>query len=560
MLNSITIKNFGLIDELSLELEAGLNALSGETGAGKSIIIEALRVCLGARMNGSQIRDPKRPCIIEAVFDISNRALRQNSPLADFLSPDDDSLIISRVYTSEGKSKVKINGLTATVAQLKDVGGRLIDLHGPHDHQMLLNKESHIAMLDRLSGAEDILALYSDNFNKLGELNRKLSEIQRNTQSRERELDMLNYQIKELSQVELSREKYLESLAEQTRFNNTEELCQCAGEMTALLEDDTIGIRENIRKIFGLMNRLNRVDETTKDFAQDLTLIQETSDQLLSRLHEYAQGLNFEPQRAAEINETCDAYNNLLRKYGPDIEDVKLFFQQAKERYELLINLEHNDKEARKAKALIEDEMASLAAEISGKRRKAAKLLKNTIEKELLELGFAKVVFDCKIDKVAFRNDGCDMVEFYISPNPGEPLKPLADIVSSGESARVMLALKKALIEVDLVGVLIFDEVDAQIGGRLGAVTGLKLKQLSRGRQVIVITHLPQIASFADNHHKVIKEVDGGRTSIRVLRLIGDDRVRELAQMMSGKAQTRISLSHAKDMLNLAQKEPASSK
>lgn len=555
MLSSLTIRNFGLIDDLSLELGVGLNALSGETGAGKSIIVEALRICLGARMKPSQVRDPGRYCILEVIFDLSTEVLERNSVLKDFLSQEETSLIISRIYISEGKNKIKINGLAATVAQLKEIGGALIDLHGPHDHQMLLVKESHITMLDRLSGADDFLALYRGNFDKFSELNRQLQEIQDNTQSRERELDMIVYQIKELSQVELNQEKYLEYLGEQTRINNTEELCRCTGEMTALLEDDNIGVGENIRKAFVLMNKLNQIDETTNDFAQDLSLIQEASNQLLSKLNEYTQSLNFEPGQAAQINKTCDIYSSLLRKYGPDIKDVITFFDQAQERHEFLINLEHSDKKIREEKIQLEKELSRIAGQIHKLRSKAAGALKNTIEKELLELGFSKVLFDCKIKKVPFRNDGCDDVEFYISPNPGEPLKPLADIVSSGESARVMLALKKALVKVDPVPVLIFDEIDAQIGGRLGTVTGVKLKELSCGRQVIVITHLPQIASFADTHYKVVKQVHCGRTSISVLQLTDGNRVKELAQMMSGKEETKISLSHAKDMLIHAQRE-----
>ncbi|MFH1503896.1 MAG: DNA repair protein RecN [Candidatus Omnitrophota bacterium] len=557
MINSITIRNFGLIDDLSLELGAGLNALSGETGAGKSIIIDALRICLGARMNSSQIRDSGQPCILEVVFDLSIEILEQNSLVKDFLSQEETSLIISRVYTSDGKNKIKINGLSAAVAQLKEIGSILIDLHGPHDHQMLLARESHIGMLDRLSGINDLLALYRGSFDRFTELNQQLQEIQRNTQSRERELDTIAYQLKELSQVDLNQEKYFQSLTEQTRLNNTEELCRRASEIIGLLEDDNSGLEESIRKIFVLMNKLNRVDETTNDFTRDLNLVQEASNQLLSKLNEYAQSLNFDSGQAVKINKTCDIYNSLLRKYGPEIKDVFAFFNQAQQRHEFLINLEHSDKELKQEKIQLEKELSRIAEQISAKRFKTTKSLKNIIEKELLELGFNKVIFDCKIEKTAFRNDGCDDLEFYISPNPGEPLRPLADIVSSGESARVMLALKKALVKADPVPVLIFDEIDAQIGGRLGTVTGVKLKELSYGRQVIVITHLPQIASFADTHYKVIKQVNLGRTAISVLKLTDSSRIKELAQMMSGSEETKISLSHAKDMLIHAQQELA---
>lgn len=555
MLNNITIKNFGLIDDLCLELKPGLNALSGETGAGKSIIIEALRICLGLRINQSQIRNPKLSCTIEAVFELSTEIIKQNTILDDFLNKEDNSLIIFRTYTPEGKNKIKINGLSATVAQLKAIGNLLIDLHGPHDHQMLLLKESHIAMLDRLSNVGNLLTVYQDNFDKFSELNRQLREIQQSTQSRERELNILDYQITELSQVELDQEKYSEYLSEQARINNTEMLCQCASEITRLLEDENIGIEENIKRAFASMNKLNQIDETTKDLAQDLSLVQQTVNQLLSKLGDYNQCLNFEPGQADQINKICDIYNSLLCKYGPEIKDMLAFFKQAQKRQEFLVNLEHNDKHIQAEKIQLEEKLKAIAEQISNQRVKTAKSLKKIIEKELLELGFHKVIFDCKIEKVSLRNNGYDDLEFYISPNPGEPLKPLADIVSSGESARVMLALKKALVKVDPVPVLIFDEIDAQIGGRLGTITGMKLKELACVRQVIVITHLPQIAAFADTHYKVDKQVHCGRTSINVLQITGNNRVKELAQMMSGKQETKISLSHAKDMLAQAQKE-----
>jgi len=319
--------------------------------------------------------------------------------------------------------------------------------------------------------------------------------------------------------------------------------------MINILDEGDMGVTVNFMKAAGLMRKLNRIDETTSDLASELNLAHETVDNVLSRLKAYIDSLAFEPERSRTVNEVCDNYKDALRKYGPEIEDLLKFFNEAKTRLDFLNNFDENDKTLRDDIAKLEKKLETLAAEISEKRAKAAKALKKTIEKELLELGFAKVLFDCKITKVALKEDGFDDVEFYISPNPGEPLKPLADIVSGGESARIMLALKKALIKVDPVPVLIFDEIDAQIGGRLGTVTGLKLKELSRQRQVLVITHLAQIAAYADNHYKVAKAEKNKRTITTIEKLDKDQRVHELAQMMSGEKTTAVSITHAKDML-----------
>jgi len=548
MLTSIAIKNFALIDSIEVELYAGFNAISGETGAGKSIIIDALRIALGERINSSMVRSGNLSSTIEAVFKLEPDFLKDHPDIEELLSGE-ESLIIKRNFTADGKGKIKVNGLNMTLGELKKIGDRLVDFHGPHDHQALLQKESHITMLDSLSAVRGMLHDYKILFSERAGLLARLNEMGRDKNSREREIDLLSHQVKELSGLELTREKYDEYISEQARINNTQELSVCVGEMINILDEGDMGVTANFMKAAGLMRKLNRIDETTSDLASELNLAHETVDNVLTRLKAYIDSLAFEPERSRTVNEVCDNYKNALRKYGPEIEDLLKFFNEAKTRLDFLNNFDENDKTLRDDIAKLEKKLETLAAEISEKRVKAAKALKKTIEKELLELGFAKVLFDCKITKVALKEDGFDDVEFYISPNPGEPLKPLADIVSGGESARIMLALKKALIKVDPVPVLIFDEIDAQIGGRLGTVTGLKLKELSRQRQVLVITHLAQIAAYADTHYKVAKAEKNKRTITTIEKLDKDQRVHELAQMMSGEKTTAVSIIHAKDML-----------
>ena len=549
MLSSLTIQNFGLIERLSLEFDGGLNILTGETGAGKSIVIGALRIALGERVSFSQLRDAKKPCVVEAAFDLKSRELRVLDVLEDFLSNEDPFLIIQRTYSPDGRNKVKINGLSVTIGQLKMIGDHLIDFHGPHDHQMLLSSDSHKGMLDRLVDFGSLLSDYGKVYTEYSQLQKKLEEIQGLAVSRDRELDLIAHQVKELEQVPLEDEAYEDLAQTQTKINNAEKLNDCAGQLIQLLEGGQNGVSESIRQSFGPMRTLNKIDERTASLMGSLDQFQEINEQLLAELLDYTRGLSFDPREAREVNNRIDMYDDIKKKYGPSLADAKTFYEEIRQKYDLLMNLEHNDSELRQGLESLKKNLISEARKITKVRQKAAVALKQTIEKELSELGIAKVKFEARVEQSEFGNDGQDTITFFISPNAGEDLKPLAQIVSSGEAARVMLALKKALIKVDPIPVLIFDEIDAQIGGRLGTITGKKLREISGSRQVILITHLPQIASFADIHFKVVKSVKDGRALTTVEVLDKEQRVNEIAKMMSGEKTSRVSVEHAHDML-----------
>ncbi|MGE0267306.1 MAG: DNA repair protein RecN [Candidatus Omnitrophota bacterium] len=554
MLSQLTIKNFGLIDEVSLDLQKGLNVLTGETGAGKSILIEALRVALGGRITATHVRDPQKECVIEAVFDLAEAAGINRDVVGEFFSDGEPQLIIQRVYQADGRGKIKINGLTVTAGQLKTVGQQLIDFHGAHDHQMLLSPECHIRMLDRLIDFGESLGQYRQQYQEYERLSRQQREIQNLAQSRERELDMLNHQVTELGQVPLEEQDYEQVKSDVAKIDNMERLNECLGQLLDIFDNSEYGISRKTQELFSPMRVLNNIDESTADLMAELTGLQAQGDDLLARLNDYASSLSFDSKEADEVHRRDDIYDDLLRKYGPGIGDAKIFYENARERLDLLSNLEHNDVKLKEAIEQVKKDLARTAADISAKRKKAAKGLKKTIEQELTELGIENVLFECRVEPGELNEAGADNVSFYISPNAGFEPKPLAEIVSSGEAARVMLALKKALIKVDPIPVLIFDEIDAQIGGRLGTITGQKLRDISSQRQVILITHLPQIASFADAHFKVVKTVRNKKTITEVLPLEKEERVSEIAQMMSGKNQSDISLKHAKDLLANAKK------
>lgn len=554
MISSLAIKNFGLIDQLSVDFSSGLNILTGETGAGKSILIDALRFGLGERLDPSQIRDRNAPCVVEIVFELSKSLLADYGKLSEYLNDAANAIIVHRTYLPDGRSRIKINGLSVTVSELKEIGDHLVDFHGPHDHQMLLSSHAHLGILDRLCDLKSLQATYSAKYADYQNLQAELEKLKSLADSRDRDIDLFTHQIKELERVPLDEAKYQEYTEKQTRFNNSGKLYESATQLMNILENDESGVNKTIQQAFGPLKTLNRIDESTAEFAKDLTLAQDNLEQFLASLRRYIENLSFEPEEANQINSICDTYEDIKRKYGPTLEKAKVFYEEIKEKYALLINLEQNDAQLQSKLADCRQDLLQIAKKISQKRKTTALLLQKTIEKELGELGINHAKFECRIEKTELNRFGQDEVVFYISPNAGEELKPLANIVSSGEAARLMLALKKALTKVDPIPVLIFDEIDAQIGGRLGTITGLKLRELSKDRQVILITHLPQIASFADSHFKISKKVEKNRTVNVLENLDSENRIKEIAKMMSGEKESSIAVTHAKEMLAKAGK------
>jgi DNA repair protein RecN (Recombination protein N) len=550
MLERISIYNFGLIDTLEIEFCRGLNILTGSTGAGKSIIIDGLRFVLGERLNQAQVRDAQKACAVEAVFAVPPALLKACPDLADFLQEDEDgTLIISRQSSPEGRAKIKVNGVSVTIGQLKEIGCVLIDLHGPHDHQMLLSEESHRVILDQLTDFGGIKDQYDRSFRAYASLKARFSELQQMAVSRARDCETLGSQIEELRAVSLDASAYEKVCQDVARFNNAEKLYENASTVLDLFENDASGVDMDLTRAFGPLRTLTHLDETTRRFEQLIGQMQELSGQLLLDLKDYVDSLSFEPSEAETVKSLYDTYESLKRKYGPSLDDVRNYYQKIQVQHQALLDWEQNDRELKQQLSGAEKELAALARQCTGCRKKSAKRLKEVVERELKDLGISHVTFEVRFSACGFLPHGADQVAFYISPNVGESCKPLAQIVSSGEAARVMLALKRALMEVDPVPVLIFDEIDAQIGGRLGSVIGQKLKALSRHRQIILITHLPQIAAFADRHFRVLKRVEDGRAVTRVDVLGPDTRVEELAHMMSGDKKGEIAVQHAQVLL-----------
>ncbi len=553
MISQLTIKNFGLIDQLSIEFSKTLNILTGETGAGKSILIDALRFGLGERIDLTHIRNRQFSCAVEIIFESSKKLLQEYTKLSEYLSEEQPTIIIHRAYLPDGRNKIKINGLSVTISELKEIGDHLVDFHGPNDHQMLLSANAHLGMLDRLCDLKELSVIYAAQYEKYQNTKKQLEDLKNMSLSKEREIDLISHQIKELEQAPLDDKHYEECLEKQTRYNNAEKLYESASQLINILENEESGISRSIRQAFIPLKTLNKIDESTQEFSEKLSLAQENIEQFLSFVRRYIEHLSFQPEEAHQINKLCDNYEDIKRKYGPTLGEAKKFYQSIKEKYTLLTNLEQNDAQLQEKISEHRKELLQTAQKITQKRKQASLLLQKTIEQELIELGINHVKFECRFEKIDLGRTGQDNVVFYISPNAGEELKPLSNIISSGEAARLMLALKKALTKVDPIPVLIFDEIDAQIGGRLGTITGKKLRELSKDRQVILITHLPQIASFADRHFKISKKVENNRTINVLENLDSKNRVKEIAKMMSGEKESSIALTHAREMLSKAE-------
>ncbi|MBF0493522.1 MAG: DNA repair protein RecN [Candidatus Omnitrophica bacterium] len=552
MLTSLTVKNFGLMDDCSAEFSPKLNIFTGETGAGKTLLIDALRFVLGDKITSSHLRDAQKPCVVEAVFELSKDFLANNEVFNEYKQDDERSFVIHRSFSPDKPHKIKINGFNLTVSELKSLGNTLIDFHGANEHQTLFESEYHIMILDRLSNFAELKEEYKAAFLTYSESLHELENLEKLASTREREIEILSSQVKELEQLPLSEDKFFETQSKLARLENSEKLYESVNSLLELLQNEEIGLTSTASKLFAPMEKLNDLDASTEKYGVMLTDLDENARNLTRLLSEYASSLEYDPEEAADIYRQNDIYYQLQRKYGPTIGDVERFYAETKIKYGTLCNLENNTSELNKETIRKKNKAFSLAKKLSEKRLKQSKILAKIIEEELKELGIKHVQFETRITECPLNKNGIDNVEFYISPNAGEELKPMAEIISSGEAARVMLALKKALINVDPVPVLIFDEIDAQIGGRLGTVTGKKLKELSKNHQVLLITHLPQIASFADRHFKVVKNVTGGKTSTSLEVLEKDLRVEELAKMMSGEKINETSIKHAREMLKTA--------
>ncbi|HXI72978.1 MAG TPA: DNA repair protein RecN [Verrucomicrobiae bacterium] len=584
MLTTLRIKNLALVPDLTLELQPGCNVITGETGAGKSIIIGALNLVLGERADRALIRSGSDSCSVEAVFDVSGLRVARSerrapsrpdtkaqiqaetvlgapSPLENFLEEnglepcDDHQLVLKRTFTNAGTNRQFINGSPTTLATLATIGEWLVDMHGPHDHQSLLHPAKQLAILDAFGGLEKERSTFGELVQRRTALETEKSALIVDDKTYAQQLDLLRFQVKEISGARLQPGED-EGVEEKfQRASNAARLLQLSqAALDALSENDNSLLTQS-GVIGRVLTELQRVDAGAANLVELHAQAGATLRELQTELSHYAEKVDVDPAQLQQLEERMDLLRTLKRKYGATLAEVIAFGVEAKEK---LNALESRDAElARLNEALekLDAEILGAGKKLSAARKKVIPQLAKAVGKQLADLGFQQSKFDVNIQSVTqlstlnsqLSSTGLDEIEFQFAPNPGEPAKPLRAIASSGEMARVMLALKTVLAAEDEIPVLIFDEVDANVGGETANAVGEKMKQIAAKRQVLCITHLPQVAAPADAHYVVTKQIRDGRTISEIALLSKKERVTELARMLGG--QTEAARKHAEALL-----------
>jgi len=563
MLKELRIKNYAIIDELSIDFKAGLNILTGETGAGKSIIIESLGLILGERASDESIRSGEDSAAVEAVYDISKIKNIKEKLSESGIETENNELIIRRQISRSGKNRSYINNSAVNLSLLKDIGDMLVDIHGQHEHQTLLHPENHSIVLDLFGNILPLREKCRENYSNLQNLQREVNELINKERERVQKIDLLNFQKEEIDKAELNTDEDEELKREKNLTQNAERLHRYATESYDILYSSEGSVTEKLNTVITAIGELSRIDSSTEKILNDGREVLFQIEDLASRIRDYSDKIEFNPNRLSEIDDRLAEITALKRKYGANIEDILNYRKKIDEDLEILSkSQERMDRlttEIEKLKKEMEDTLMKLARE----REKASDRFESMIEKELKELKMEKVRFKVEFfyeeddssfikykgKPVKFFPEGIGKIEFFFSPNIGEDLKPLSKIASGGELSRVMLSIKNILTNKDSIPVLIFDEVDAGIGGGVAEVVGEKLKKVSKGRQVFCITHLPQIASRADTHFQIAKKTSNGRTITSIKELKGEERVEEIARMAGGKIITDTVRRHAEEMI-----------
>jgi len=563
MLTELNIKNFAIIDSLNITFEKGFNVLTGETGAGKSIIIESLGLILGERASDESIRSGEDSAAVEAVYDISKIKNIKEKLSESGIETENNELIIRRQISRSGKNRSYINNSAVNLSLLKDIGDMLVDIHGQHEHQTLLHPENHSIVLDLFGNILPLREKCRENYSNLQNLQREVNELINKERERVQKIDLLNFQKEEIDKAELNTDEDEELKREKNLIQNAERLHRYATESYDILYSSEGSVTEKLNTVITAIGELSRIDSSTEKILNDGREVLFQIEDLASRIRDYSDKIEFNPNRLSEIDDRLAEITALKRKYGANIEDILNYRKKIDEDLEILSkSQERMDRlttEIEKLKKEMEDTLMKLARE----REKASDRFESMIEKELKELKMEKVRFKVEFfyeeddssfikykgKPVKFFPEGIGKIEFFFSPNIGEDLKPLSKIASGGELSRVMLSIKNILTNKDSIPVLIFDEVDAGIGGGVAEVVGEKLKKVSKGRQVFCITHLPQIASRADTHFQIAKKTSNGRTITSIKELKGEERVEEIARMAGGKIITDTVRRHAEEMI-----------
>ena len=549
VLTLLRIRNLALVEELEWQIRPGFIAVTGETGAGKSIIIGALQLLLGERADKSLIRSGADLCTVEAVFS-GNDLQKLNPHLAEVgIEPCESDLILKRTLSSTGTNRQFVNGSPTTLSILKNLGDELVDLHGPHDHQSLLSPETQLRLLDSFANAEQQLQEFRTHYQQLQTLLVEHATLNTAESAREQELDLLRHQIKEIESAKLAAGEEEEIERRYKLASNSKRLVELASGVANKLSEADDSVLSQLGETQRLLRELEKIDTSIAQFSSAHAAAVVELSEIARTLSGYAEKLDLDPEQLARLEQRVSLFETLKRKYGGSLADVIAFGERAAER---MRKIEGHDAELARLTKEIETVRAQMnrAGEALRKSRlKAAPKLSDNIRRNLRDLGFRQSEFEAKLSMLdEARSSGFDSVELLFSPNPGEALKPIRAVASSGEISRLMLAIKSALAEHDAIPLLVFDEIDTNVGGEIAHAVGAKMQTLGRDHQVICITHLPQVAATASLHFVVTKDVARGRTFSNLREVIGKARQEEIARMLGGKSDSALKL--ASSMLN----------
>lgn len=563
MLTELRIQNFAIIDRLELHFGPGLIILTGETGAGKSIILDAVVMLIGGRADPTVVRSGAETALVEGTFHLrgaEKEAVNEILQREDLLE-EPDYVTLSREVRREGRSVARVNGRTVSVSLLRELGALLIDIHGQAEHLSLLDPRAHLGLLDRFAEVTPLLEEYRQAYRALLETRHRLNELRTLQRDADRRLELLTYAVEEIEAARLKVGEEEDLRQERDRLANAEALAEFAQQALTVLDEGTPespSASDLLGQAVQALTGLVRLDSSQAELADLAESLEESLADLARSLRNYLEEIEFNPKRLEAVEERLALIHNLTRKYGGSIPAVLAYAADARKQLETITNMAEQIQMLQAEETRLLEQLAHLGKALSEKRKKAAEALGKGIESELDDLKMAAarfgVDFQTRPDengipfgdgvRLAFDQNGFDRVEFLVAPNPGEGLKPLAKIASGGETSRLMLALKNVLARADQIPSLIFDEIDQGIGGRVGLTVGYKLWMLARNHQVFCVTHLPQLAAFGDQHWRVQKQVEDGRTLTHVEKLEGEARLLELAQMLGEVGEGTLRSAH----------------
>lgn len=554
MLLNLHVKNLALIEEVDVDFEKGLIVLTGETGAGKSLILGSVNIALGNKASKDMIRKGTDYSLVELTFSVSENCAKQLKKYDIYMEEDNIVTVIRKI--SEGRSISKINGETVNIKTLKNVMSLLIDIHGQHDHQSLLYTKNHLDILDKFA-KDSILELkeqIKEEYSKYTKLIKKLEEFNIDEGQKAREIEFAEYEVNEIESANLKPEEDVQVEEEFKKLSNSKEIVSALSEIYNALSYETAGgLGDIINKAVMDINSIKEMDEKISQFQTELYDIDNLCRELTSQIYDYNSGMDFNPEYVREVEERLDVINHLKLKYGNSIEEILRYKEEKEEYLEKLNNMTDEMESVKNQISELEVTLNNLCTKLSEQRKKAAKELEVLVKQALVDLNFIAVEFEIQITrKESIGENGFDNVEFMISTNPGESVKPLVKVASGGELSRIMLAIKSILATEDNIDTLIFDEIDTGISGQTAMKVAEKMAKISRNHQVICISHLSQIAAMADSHYLIKKTADENSTTTSIKKLTRQQSIEELVRINGGSGITEAGLIHATEMKDMA--------